>query len=92
MAVFLLLGNILFGHFEPFAPLWRRVLKVIVTLAITAGISYYFGRKGGVIAFAVVMLPVIYIHGFWLPKNGVNGWTGEPREKYFALRGWPLEK
>lgn len=23
-----------------------------------------------------------------LPKKGINGWTAEPREKYYALRGW----
>lgn len=22
--------------------------------------------------------PVIYIHGIWLPRHGVKGWTGEP--------------
>lgn len=35
-------------------------------------------------------LPVIYVHGVWLPRHGVNGWTAEPREKYYALRGWKL--
>jgi hypothetical protein len=27
------------------------------------------------------------IHLWWLPKHGINGWTGEPREKYYTLRG-----
>jgi hypothetical protein len=31
---------------------------------------------------------VAVIHGWWLPKHGVNGFTGEPRDKYYALRGW----
>jgi hypothetical protein len=35
-------------------------------------------------------LPVVYIHAWWLPSKGVNGWTGEPKEKYYALRGWKL--
>ena len=26
----------------------------------------------------------------WLLKQGVNGWTGEPKEKYYQLRGWDL--
>jgi len=25
---------------------------------------------------------------WWLPKHGINGWTGEPKDKYHALRGW----
>jgi hypothetical protein len=31
---------------------------------------------------------VIYVHAIWLPRNGVNGLTAEPRDKYYALRGW----
>jgi hypothetical protein len=46
------------------------------------------GTSHLIVAFAIAALPVIYIHGIWLPRHGVNGWTGEPREKYYALRGW----
>lgn len=89
MAVFLIAGNVLFAHFEPMASMTRRVMKVLVTLAITAAVSYFFGRKGVMVAFGVALLPVVYIHAIWLPRNGVNGWTGEPKAKYYALRGWP---
>jgi hypothetical protein len=58
-------------------------------LPIAAIISHYFGRTGVMIWFGIAALPVIYIHGIWLPRHGVNAWTGEPREKYYALRGWP---
>jgi hypothetical protein len=30
---------------------------------------------------------VIVIHAWWLPQRGVNGWTAEPRERYYALLG-----
>jgi O-antigen ligase len=89
MAVFLTIGNVAFWHFDPRMPWWRRLLKVFAALAITAIVSYYFGRTGVVIWFGICMLPLIYVHGIWLPRHGVNGWTGEPREKYHALRGWP---
>ncbi len=89
VAVFLAFGNVAFRHFDPDIPFWRRLLKSLVILAVTALISWYFGRVGVVIAFGVALLPVIYVHAIWLPRNGVNGWTGEPREKYHALRGWP---
>ena len=88
VAVFLALGNIAFRRFEPHMPGWRRVLKTSVILLVTAVISYYFGRNGVIVAFLIAMLPVIYIHAIWLPRHGVNGWTGEPRETYYALRGW----
>jgi hypothetical protein len=51
-------------------------------------ISHYFDRTGVMIWFSISALPVIYKHGIWLPRHGVNGWTDEPREKYYALRGW----
>jgi hypothetical protein len=89
VAVLLVFGNIAFRHFEPMMPLWRRVAKITLILAVTAVISYFFGRTGVIIAMGVALLPIIYIHAIWLPRHGVNGWTGEPKERYHALRGWP---
>ena len=88
--VVLTYGSVQFRHFEPRMPLWRRVVKVALLLAMTAAVSHFFGRRGVVIAFGLALLPVIYLHAIWLPRHGVNGWTGEPREKYYKLRGWPL--
>src|SRR5882724_10220456 len=89
MAVLLAIGNVTFRHFEPRMPWLRRVVKSLAILTITAVISYYFGRTGVLIGIGIAAVPVIYIHAIWLPRHGVNGWTGEPREKYYALRGWP---
>lgn len=82
-------GNILFGHFEAGVPKWRRVTKVFVVSAIMvavsawAGRAWFFGLLGG------MGILVLIIHGWWLPSRvGVNGWTAEPREKYYAFRGW----
>jgi hypothetical protein len=89
MAVSLAIGNVAFRHFEPRMPLWRRLLKSFLALAITAIVSCYLGTTGVLIWFGIAALPLIYVHGYWLLRHGVNGWTGEPREKYCALRGWP---
>ncbi|HXH49193.1 MAG TPA: hypothetical protein VNM47_07590 [Terriglobia bacterium] len=88
MAIFAF-GNIFFGHFEEKTPKWRRVLKVFVFLGLVLGISATLGRAWamGFLA-AVAIVPFIVIHMWWLPKKGINGWTGEPREKYYQLRGW----
>ncbi|HEY2015743.1 MAG TPA: hypothetical protein VGH38_19705, partial [Bryobacteraceae bacterium] len=69
-------GNVTFRNFEPRKPWWRRLLKALAILTLTAVISHYFGRTGVVIAFGVAALPVIYVHAIWLPRHGVNGWTG----------------
>jgi hypothetical protein len=91
MAAFLVFGNWRFYRFDPFQPAWRRVLKVVLALAASAVVSYYFGTKGVLVLLSLFLLPLVYVHGYWLPKNGVNGWTAEPREKYYALRGWTQE-
>lgn len=82
------LGNIFFGHFEEYTPKWRRVAKpfvlggVSVLISALAGRAWFFALMGAfTLAFAI-------IHGWWLPRLGINGWTAEPKEKYYALRGW----
>jgi len=90
VAAVLIWGNVQFRRFEPHMPVWRRLAKAVAIIAFAGVISHYFGTTGVLIAIAVAALPVIYIHGVWLPRRGVNGWTAEPREKYYALRGWKL--
>jgi hypothetical protein len=88
MAIFAF-GNIFFGHFEERTPKWRRVLKILLFAALVPALSAMFGRAwamGSLVVGAVV--PFVVIHLWWLPKHGINGWTGEPRDKYYQLRGW----
>jgi hypothetical protein len=41
------------------------------------------------IFLALFIIPLIYIHGYVLPrKKGINGWTGEPKSKYYEFRKW----
>jgi uncharacterized membrane protein YfcA len=84
------LGHIFFGHFEEKTPRWRLVLKLAIAIALGASISFLLGRIAFWVLLILMALPVVYIHGWWLPSKGINGWTGEPKEKYYALRGWSL--
>ena len=83
-------GNILFGPFEEQTPRWRRLLKFLLFLVIFLSVSYYAGRNWFHIALGISIIFPLVIHGWWLrlPKNGINGWTGEPKDKYYELRGW----
>ena len=81
-------GNVFFGHFERGTPLWRRVTKWILLLALTAGLSSTTGHAGVVAFLLACLVAAVVVHGWWLPKQGINGWTGEPREVYERLRGW----
>jgi small-conductance mechanosensitive channel len=84
--VLLLISEILFGHFEDFKPKWRRILKVIMGLALFTAVITFFGRFWGWIFFILpIAVGIVVVHGWWLPRNGINGWTGEPREKYLEL-------
>jgi hypothetical protein len=82
------LGHIFMGHFEERTSAIKKVIKLIVSLARMIILSVQFGRTVAFIVFGLMFLPVIYIHAFWLPSKGINGWTGEPKSKYYELRGW----
>ena len=78
-------GNILFGRFEEHRSRWRRVFKLMIVLALTLGLAQTVGRAWAYGWMVPLFLFVIWIHGVWLPRNGVNGWTAEPRDRYLDL-------
>ena len=83
------LGNILMGHFEEQTPKIRRVGKYFLTLLIVCSVSYFFGRLISMAMLSLFIVPLIYVHGYYLPKKkGINGWTGEPKSKYYEFRNW----
>jgi len=83
------LGNILMGHFEERTPKLRRLAKYILTMALVCFISVVFSRTAAMIMLALFVIPLLYIHGYYLPKKkGINGWTGEPKARYYEFRGW----
>lgn len=90
VALLLLVGQVLFAHFEERTPRWRILLKHALGIVLYASISYFFGRLWFYVSLAATFILVLIIHAWWLPKNGINGWTGEPKEKYYELRGWKL--
>jgi hypothetical protein len=75
--------------FEERTPKVRRVGKYILTLIIVCLISVYLGRTTGVSFLALFLIPLLYVHAYVLPKKkGINGWTGEPKSKYYDFRRW----
>jgi hypothetical protein len=90
VATMFAVGNIVFGHFEERTPKWRRILKMLLAMALGVAVSSRFGRFWFWATWIVLALPVVVIHLWWLPRQGINGWTGEPKERYYALRGWKL--
>ena len=78
-------GNILFGHFEEHKAKWRRLLKVALFAGVTAGFATFGLRWVGWALIGAAIVGAGYLHLRWLPSHGINGWTGEPKEKYYEL-------
>lgn len=79
------IGNVLFGHFEEHKPKLRRVMKVLLVVGLIAALSSAGLRWVAYALIAVLALAAVYVHAWWLPKHGVNGWTGEPKDRYYEL-------
>jgi len=89
VSIIFALGNMLFGLFEERTPRLRKVVKYLVTMLLVCSISFYFGRTLSMSLLGLLFLPVLYIHGYYLPKKkGINGWTGEPKARYYEFRKW----
>ena len=88
VTIFILLGHIFLGHFEERSPKWRKVAKWLATVIIIVSLSVFFGRTIAFVIFGLALIPIVYVHGILLPKKGINGWTGEPKSKYYEFRGW----
>jgi len=86
-AMLLMLGHLYFGRFEEHRPRWRRLAKSLLGVGLVVGTTAFFGRTWTWVLIALIGVGVLVVHGWWLPRNGVNGWTGEPRDRYFALLG-----
>jgi hypothetical protein len=84
------IGNIFFGHFEELTPKPRKVAKIILFWGLSIAISALAGRTGFYVFLAGILGIFLVIHGWYLPKQGINGLTGEPKERYYQFRGWKL--
>jgi hypothetical protein len=81
-------GNIVFGHFQEHKPKWKRILKLVVFLAVILALSAGAGRMWAMGLIGGLLVVAAYVHFTWLPRHGVNGWTGEPRQRYHELIGY----
>jgi predicted MFS family arabinose efflux permease len=78
-------GNILFGRFEEHRSRWRRVVKLALTLTITLVLARTVGRGWAYGWMTIPLVLAAWVHLVWLPRQGVSGWTAEPRAKYIDV-------
>ena len=82
-------GGVCFGRFEQHKSRGRRVLKQVLVLGVFILIANSAGRAWAYGLVGVMGLGAVVVHLWWLPKNGINGWTAEPYDKYLALIARP---
>jgi len=83
----LMLGQLFLGRFSEYQSRWRRLVKSALGIAMLVGTTMLAGRAWMYVELAAILCAVIVIHGWMLPRKGVNGWTAEPRERYYELMG-----
>jgi hypothetical protein len=81
-------GNIYFGHFEEQTPKWRRTAKFVLINGFAITLSAIAGRIWFYLLLGCMGVMFAIVHGWWLPRHGIHGLTGEPKERYYQLRGW----
>ena len=77
--------TVIFGRFEEYKPAWRRLAKLAFLLLLLLGLIEVAGR-----AWAYAVLSVLFVtggafHFTLLARAGINGFTGEPRDRFDAL-------
>jgi hypothetical protein len=75
-----------FGHFETVRPVWVRIARWLVYLAITGLLGATAGRPWTLVWILGLPLIGATFHVTWCATHGINPWTAQPRERYEQLR------
>jgi len=76
---------LVFNNFERHLPIPRRLTKLIVVVSVLAIIGILFGRFVFWGVITMMTMGQIYLHGWYFPKQGINGLTAEPHDKYLEV-------
>ena len=87
-AAHLWVGNVLLGHFEEHTAKWRRLLKGVIYLGLALILAATAGTRWAIAWLIVLPALGLTVQVWWTRKHGIDPITAEPKEKYYALRGW----
>jgi hypothetical protein len=85
LTTLLVVLTVVFDRFERHKPAWRRLAKIAVLAALVLVLIESLGRAWGYGVLALMLVAGTSLHFTVLSRLGINGWTGEPREKFEAL-------
>ena len=77
--------TVVFGRFEQHKPAWRRLSKWAVFLVLLVVLVETTGRLVAYGVLGLLIMAGASFHFAVLSRLGINGWTGEPRERFDAL-------
>ena len=77
--------TVVFDRFERHKPAWRRVTKVAALVALQFVLIATLGRAWAYAVLGLLLMAGTSFHFAVLARLGINGWTGEPRDKFAAL-------
>lgn len=82
------LGAMVFGPFEERTPLLKRLVKLGMYLGVTALLAATVGHPWSLLWIFGMMGVGLTFHIWWTTSHGIAILRPEPRDKYYALRGW----
>ena len=74
-----------FNNFEKHVPAQRRVIKLFVVVGTLTIIGILFSRYAFWGMIVLMAIGQVYLHGVYFPKQGINGLTAEPHDKYLEV-------
>ena len=77
--------TVIFGRFEEHKAAWRRIAKLALLLTLLLVLIETVGRAWAYGVLGLLMAAGGTFHFLVLSRAGINGFTGEPREKSEAL-------
>jgi hypothetical protein len=87
-ATLMAIGYMAFVRFAIDTPFSRRFMKLALYLGVTALLSAYAGAFSAWLWIFGAPGVGLGFHTWWTRKHGIGWLSAEPREKYYALRGW----
>ena len=85
LTTLLVVLTVVFDRFERHKPAWRRLAKIAVLVALVLVVIESLGRVWGYAVLGLLLLAGTALHFTVLSRLGINGWTGEPQQKFEAL-------
>lgn len=83
----LLFGAEMFAPFEVETPVWRKILKWSLVVALTLILHGFIGHWALLVPISLGSLGLV-VHFVWCRRNEIHPIRATPRRRYYQLRGW----